>query len=291
MTIPILLVPLLIAMLLSIGVTTSHRRLPPVVAAKAVTVTLVVVAAAAVPTLWILTLGFLAHVPLFGRGLQWCAETFGVHDRVPAGIGIPATALAATGSIRAAKVLRSHRRLRHDQPGPVEIAAHHQPFAVTLPGRGGRVLMSTGLVELLEPDEQSVVLAHEHAHADHRHDRYLLLAQFASATVPLLRPLTSRLQFSLERWADEAAVEACGDRRFVADTLGKVALYGVNPTGALGFSGLGVPARVEALLSPPSRPLRYPTHVALWLAIGLTGMVAAFQIHHLASLISSLCPD
>lgn len=291
MTVPVLLLPLLIAVLLSIVVTTSHRRLPPVVAAKAVTVTLVVVAVAAVPTLWILTLGYLAHMPLFGRGLQWCAESFGVHDRVSTWIGIPAIALAATGTIRAAQVLRTHRRLRHDQPGPVEIATHQHPFAVTLPGRGGRVLMSTGLLALLQPDEQSIVLAHEHAHAHHRHDRYLLVAQFASATVPLLRPLTSRLQFSLERWADEAAVTACGDRRFVARTLAKVALHSVNPVGSLSFSGLGVPARVAALLAPPSKPLRYPSHAALWLAIGLTGVFAAFQLHHLASLITSLCPD
>ena len=106
----------------------------------------------------------------------------------------------------------------------------------------------------------------------------------------MLRPLASRLQFSLERCADEAAVEECGDRRFVARTLGKVALHGVTPVGALGFAGLGVPARVAALLSAPAPRPRWSLLVGLWLAIAATGALGAFQIHHLTSLVTALCP-
>ena len=292
MTIPVLLLPLLVAITLAIAVTTVHRRLPPVLAARAVTVTLVAIATAAVPTVWILALGYLAHDPLLGKGLRWCAETFGVHQRVPAWVGIPALAIGLAGSIRAGKVLRTHRRLRLDLPGSIEIADHEQAFAVTLPGRGGRVVLSTALVELLDEQGQAVVVAHESAHALHRHDRYLLIAQVASATVPLLRPLTSRLQFSLERWADEAAVADCGDRQLVARTLAAVALHRFAPAGtALSFTGLGVPARVAALLAAPPRPPRWSVQVGLWLAIGFTGAFAAYQLHHLAGLISSLCPD
>ena len=153
------------------------------------------------------------------------------------------------------------------------------------------MVLSSGLVELLDDDEQRVVLAHEGAHANHRHDRYLLVAQLAAATIPVLRPLTSRLQFSLERWADEVAVEVCGDRRFVAHTLGKVALHSVTPVGALSFAGLGVPARVSALLSAPAPAPRVPLLIGLWSAIAVTGALAAFQVHHLASLVTpALCP-
>lgn len=291
MTFPNLLLPLLVAIGLAAAVTTAHRRLPPVLAARTVTVTIVVVVAAALPTLWIVSLGYLAHVPLFGRGLRWCAETFGVHQRIPTWAGLPAVAMVLASSVRVTTVLRTHRRLRHDRPGSVEIAGHDHAFAYTLPGRGGRVVLSSGLVELLDDDEQAVVLAHEGAHAQHRHDRYLLIARVASATVPLLRPLTSRLQFSLERWADEAAVGQCGDRRFVARTLGKVALHRFAPVGALSFGGLGVPARVAALLTPPTTQPRWSAQAGLWLSIGITGLLAAFQIHHLASLLIALCPD
>jgi hypothetical protein len=73
--------------------------------------------------------------------------------------------------------------------------------------------------------------------------------------------------------------------------LGKVALHGLAPLGALSFAGLGVPARVAALLSPPAAHPRLSVEVGLWLAIGITGVLAAFQIHHLAGLITARCPD
>jgi hypothetical protein len=284
------MLPLLAAIALAVTVTTVHRSLPPVLAARAVAVTVVVVAGAAVPTLWIVGLGYFTHAPFLGSGLRWCIDVFGAHDRISPWIGLPSLLLAAIGTLRAARVVRAHRRLRHDHQGFVEIACHEQPFAYTLPGRGGHVVLSTGLVELLDDDERKVVLAHERAHAKHRHDRYLLVAQLAAATIPMLRPLTSRLQFSLERWADEVAVEECGDRRFVARTLGKVALRSVTPVGAMSFAGLGVPARVSALLSAPAPTPRVPLLIGLWSAIAVTGALAAFQVHHLGSLVTALCP-
>lgn len=287
---PSFLLPITVAVGLAMIVTATHRRLTPVVAARTLTITLAVVAAAAVPTLWIVSLGYVAHLPLIGGRLEWCAKVFGVHEPIPSWVGAASLLLSVAGIVRARTVFRGYRRLRQDHHGSVEITDHEQPFAFTLPGRGGQVVLSTGLTDMLDEAEQQVVLAHERAHANHRHDRYLLTAQLAAAVIPLLRPLAGRLQFSLERWADEAAVVRCGDRGFVARTLGKVALRSTTPAGAMSFAGLGVPARVAALLSPPMTPLRPSTHAALWGAITITGMLAAFQIHHLARLVTALCP-
>jgi Zn-dependent protease with chaperone function len=287
---PSFLLPLTVAVGLAMVVTATHRRLPPAVAARTVTITLAAVAAGAVPTVWIVSLGYVAHIPLLGGRLDWCAKAFGVHQQIPSWIGGAALMLSIAGIVRARTVFTRYRHLRHDHPGSVEITDHEQPFAFTLPGRGGQVVLSTGLVEMLDEAEQEVVVAHERAHARYRHDRYLLAAQLAAAVMPVLRPLAGRLQFSLERWADETAVAHCGDRGFVARTLGKVALRGITPAGAMSFAGLGVPARVAALLSPPMTPLRSSTHAALWSAIAITCMLAAFQIHHLAPLLSALCP-
>ena len=285
-----LVLPLIVAIGLAIVVTTSHRRLPPVMAARAVTISLAVITLAAVPTLWIVAFGFVAHLSLLGGRLDWCAEAVGLGSPVPAWIGMPALILAVVGVVRVRAVMRSYRHLRHDRPGGVEIAEHEQPFAFTLPGRGGHVVLSSGLIEMLSEEEQAVVLAHERAHASHRHDRYIITAQLAAALMPPLRPMAGRLRFSLERWADEIAVAHCGDRELVARTLGKVALRSVTPAGAISFAGLGVPARVAALLRPPTVPLRSSAQVALWSAIVMTGMLAAFQLHHLARLITALCP-
>ncbi len=288
--VPTVLLPLLGVTAMAVMVTTVHRRLPAVIASRVVAITLIVTTSAALPTLWILGFGYLAHAPYNGAAFGWCVEVFRSHGRIAPLIGIPSLALAVIGAVRAARVLRTHHRLRNDHPGSVEVTRNDQPFAFTLPGRGGRVVVSTGLIELLDDDECAVVIAHEHAHARYRHDRYLLVAKLASTTIPMLRPLASRLQFSLERWADEAAVKACGDRHFVARTLGKVALHGAVPVGALGFTGLGVPARVVALFGPPAVAPRSSLLISLWLTIAGTGALAAFQIHHLVSFVAALCP-
>ncbi len=287
---PSMVAPLVAAIGLAIVVTALHRRLPPRLATRAVAVTMVVVVGAALPTTWILGLAFVAHTPVVGNGLEWCTKALGVHEPVPAAVGLSALVIAILGTARAVDALRIQRRFRHDGPGFVEVTGHHRPFAFTLPGRGGHIIVSSALVDLLDDDEQAVVLAHESAHGRHRHDRYLLIAQIAVRTIPLLRPLASRLEFSLERWADESAAGHCGDRRFVARTLGKVALRHAAPAPALSFAGLGVPARVAALLAPPVSTPRQTLVVALWSVIAITVGLALFQIHHIVGLVAALCP-
>ena len=287
--VPSMLLPLAVEIALSLGLTACHRRLPPAVSARLVAVTLAVVIAAAVPTLWIISLGSLTHITVLGGHLMWCAHAMGIERHVPTWIGFAAIGLSAVGLLRLRSVVRSYRRLCHDQSCGVEIADHAKPFAYTLPGRGGHVVVSSALVAMLDSSEQGIVLAHEQAHARYRHDRYLLGAQMAAALLPILRPLAGRLQFSLERWADEAAVAHCGDRRLVARTLGKVALRGAMPAGAIGFAGLGVPARVAALLAPPMTSIRVAGRVVVWSSVAVIGLLAALQVHHLAGLITALC--
>jgi Zn-dependent protease with chaperone function len=158
--------------------------------------------------------------------------------------------------------------------------------------------MSSGLVALLGAEERAVVLAHERAHAHHRHDRYLYVASLATAFVPPLAALSARLRFSVERWADETAARACGDRRLVATTLGKVALHQhahrhvhrhVRLPGA-GFAGLGVPGRVKALLAPPVDLPGRPAVASLWVALAAVAAFSAYQLHHLEALVAALCP-
>ena len=285
-----MITPLLAAMALTVGVTALHRRLPPRMASRAVAVAMVVVVGAALPTTWIVGLAYLAHTPIVGDGLEWCSKALGIHESVPGAIGFPALVIAVLGSVRAVRALRTQRQFRHDGPGFVEIAGHHRPFAFTLPGRGGHIILSSALIDLLDDEEQAVVLAHEATHGRHRHDRYLLISQIAVKIIPLLRPLGSRLEFSLERWADEAAVGHCGDRRFVAKTLRKVALGNAAPLPALSFAGLGVAARVAALLAPPVGNPRQVVVLAVWSVIASAAVLAMFQIHRLAGLVTALCP-
>ncbi len=302
---PSLFLPLALAGVLAVATTAIHRGLRPHVATRLLVASIVLVAASAVPSLLVVSASFLAHVPVMGTGIAWCTQMLGIHAEVPTWLGVAATAAVASGVWQAARVVRSRRRLdggqiahatgHTDDPRPVEVIRDDAPIACTLPGRNGRIVISTGMLDLLRPEEVDVVLAHERAHAAHRHDRVLLVSEIATAFVPPLRWLAARALFSVERWADEAAVRACGgDRRLVAETLARVALHTTQPVGALGIAAstprLGVAARVEVLLRPDARSVGRRVVGGLWLGIAGVAVLSAYQIHHLAGLAASLCP-
>lgn len=281
--------PLLVTLAVATIATSPHRRLPPRLATRFVTIALVLVAVAAVPTGLVVAVAFLAHAPVIGFGFEWCAEALGHHGSVPAWLGVPVVALIAAGTVRTIRLMRQHRSLRFDETRPIHIAQSHNPYAVTLPGRAGQIVISTAMVELLDTDEHRIVVAHERAHARYRHDRYLLIAEVVAAALPPLRALARRVSYSIERWADEAAAAACGDRRLVAITLGKVALQ-TNPPTVAGFSGLGVASRMGALLEPPIPNPHRGKVVALWSSLVATAGFSVYQLHHLETLLTALCP-
>ena len=284
-------VPLIVAVALALMVAAFHRRVTPRLAAHILTATLLLVALAALPSVWIVGLGFLGHLPFVGHLLGWCTSAVGIDEPIPTLVGVPAVATSVLGSVRMAQVLATYRRMRASRWSPVEVTREHVPVAYTLPGSAGRVVVSAGLVSMLAVEELDVVLAHERAHGVHRHDRMVLLARLSQAALPVLRPLSDRLLFTLERWADEEAVTAAGgDRRFVARTIAKVALQVSVPVSALAIAGLGVPARVDALLRPPSIGRSSALLSSIWLAIAVTAVMASYQLHHLAAFVSALCP-
>jgi beta-lactamase regulating signal transducer with metallopeptidase domain len=287
-----LIIPLVVAAVVAVVATATHRRLRPSVATPLLTGTIVAVVFAAAPAMLVVAVGYLAHLSVLSGMLAWCREALGLHQAIPVWIGLPAVAVLVAAVVRVRRVVRSWREFRRSQPGAPEVVRSESLFAYALPGAGGQIVVSSGLVGVLEPDELAVVLAHEHGHAVYRHDRHVMLADLADAVVPFVRPLRRRLMFVLERCADEAAVAAVGgDRRLVARTLARVALSRAHvPSPARPLAGLGVGARVDALLDPPTA-----SRSGLWQAPMLIGIVSvlgagAVQLHHLAPLLIALCP-
>ncbi|MFE4703498.1 M56 family metallopeptidase [Streptomyces sp. NPDC056738] len=173
------------------------------------------------------------------------------------------------------------------------------PDAYALPGLPGRVVVSTGMLYTLDETEHGILLAHEHAHLATHHYAFVAAAQLGASANPLLRPFATAVTYTIERWADENASTATGDRRRVARTVGKAALAAhrtpgpVRAAGAalgiLGRRGRGstlasagpVPRRVAALLAPPlGRPPALTAATALVLAATLTATAeAAHDLH------------
>ncbi len=287
------LAPLLGAGVLALMVGAFHGRLTPPSAARSLTAALLLVTIAALPSVWILSFGFLGHVPALGHLIRWCAPAAAIDGPIPPYVGAPAMALCVFGLVRVTQVMISYRRMRDVRRQPVEVTREDTPVAYTRPGPAGRIVVSTGLISMLTVRELDVVLAHERAHGAHRHDRMVFIARVSQAAVPVLRPLTDRLLFTLERWADEEAVTATGgDRRFVARTIARVAVQASAPAPALAVAELGVPARVDALLRPFAASSRSRLLVvSIWEVIVVAAFMASYQLHHLARLVVALCPN
>jgi Zn-dependent protease with chaperone function len=192
--------------------------------------------------------------------------------------------LAIIGTARVIHALVVHHRQRCVNTPALEIVPSDDHFAYTLPGPAGTIAISRGLQQALSKREFEVVVAHEQAHARHRHDRLLLLANTTTAFVPMMRPLATRLEHLLERWADEQASETTGyTRRFVASTIARVAVTmpaaGSAPSPALGIANVGAAVRAQALVAPRTRPERR-TYMAVWALAAVTVSQSLSQLHH-----------
>ena len=172
-----------------------------------IAVTMVAATVAVVPAIAVLAAGFLTHVPWFGGALSWCRDAFGLHDHVPQWLGAAGRRAARRrgGSPCCGSVSSGSGRVATTQ-AVWRCCPARELFAYTLPGAGGHVVVSQGLLDELDDVELAIVMAHERAHGSLRHDRFVVLGAAAVALVPILAPLHRRLRFTLERWADESTV-------------------------------------------------------------------------------------
>ncbi|GAA3188177.1 MULTISPECIES: M56 family metallopeptidase [Streptomyces] len=210
--------------------------------------------------------------------------------------GTAAIAALAAAAVAVARALRRHRRIRaraHDAlaalpPGhDPAVLPDAAPYAYAVPGtpgrpgraaRSGRVVVSQGMLDSLDAAERRALFAHERAHLDRHHHRYLLAVRLAGCLNPLLLPLRSAAAYATERWADEEAADAVGDRRVTAVAVGKAALVGRAgaPHPELAHFAAAetgpVPRRVAALLAPVPPTGSWPPALT---PTGLAALVAA----------------
>ncbi|MEV5313890.1 M56 family metallopeptidase [Streptomyces sp. NPDC052610] len=175
---------------------------------------------------------------------------------------------------------RAHRALAGLRETEVAVLPDDDPYAYALPGgRRGRVVVTTALLDCLEPAERRALFAHERAHLAARHHRFLLAVQLAARANPFLRPLRTAVTYAAERWADEDAAQAVGSRRTVARAIGKAALVsrGTPVATLAGFAAAGpVPRRVAALLGPAPVARGWPSvFTSVFTSVGLAAWGAA----------------
>jgi Zn-dependent protease with chaperone function len=309
-------VPIVVSALSALGAWPLAERLPPRTATWLLTISAVVVAGTSCAALGLLAMAAAMRLPMVdalgGMSLRAVIQL----DPASLPVGVIAAGLfgaAALAAVRAAW-LRTVALVAARREA-CRLAGEHQPGsgeqvltivddsvdAYAAPGRPGRIVITSGMVDALTESEREVLLAHERAHVSASHYLFTALARLAAAANPLLRPLAAAINYSIERWADESAASVTGSRPLVAHTIAKAALAAaaapvsragseVVLPGLTGPSQLGrrgsVPRRVDALLGPPPRRriVLLTLAIAVLAVCGLAAFDAAGDLHAMVEL-------
>ncbi|WP_338320939.1 M56 family metallopeptidase, partial [Streptomyces lonarensis] len=100
-----------------------------------------------------------------------------------------------------------------EAPGALLVLEDSYPDAWWLPGRDARLVVTTGALRLLRPEELDAVLAHERGHARARHHALLRLATALGdgfPGVPVFADLRAQTHRLVELCADDEASHRCG---------------------------------------------------------------------------------
>ncbi|MFD4528656.1 hypothetical protein ACFWP7_33015 [Streptomyces sp. NPDC058470] len=150
------------------------------------------------------------------------------------------------------------------------------PAGLRHPWQAGRILVTSAILGALEPAERRVLPAHERARLAHRHSALATAVALAAAANPLLTPVRSTVTSLLERWADEEAADAVGDRRTTARAPARAILVArrTRPGGAPHSSEHAVTRRITALQAAPP-PELWPIGAAVLALDSLPALGAA----------------
>lgn len=268
-----------------------RRRIPPRAGVGLVTLMTVMAATAVVWGLVLLVIGGLLGVPGVLARLRWCEEVVRAGHQAPPLVAVAAAVSLGVGLVRGVAFEVRWRRTvdAHRGRRGVEVLDVDEPVAFSVPGTGS-VVLSRGLLAVLDPRERQAVLAHEQCHLDRRHHRFLRTVGLAGAVVPILGRLVAHVRLATEREADEAAASVVGDRRTVARAIAAAAI-GVPVGGpAMAMGDHAVTHRVEELLYPRTTSWVAVAAVVAALGANLVALSSStLQLHHLVLFWAHVC--
>lgn len=287
-----LLLPALIVVVVASLSGIARWPLRPTVAIRVLSVIAAVSSAIVLFMAIVGVVGFFARSAVVLSLIAWC-PLVPLHHEIALFEGVVSVVVVVASMFRIRRVLSMRRGASSGTEGRrLAVLDTSEPIAYAAPGTPGCVVVSQGMLDVLGPRERQVLFAHERAHLDQKHHRYLLVAELAVAVLPTLRPLAGQLRLATERCADEAAANAMGDdRQLVARSIAKAAVRADDYRNLVGsFGGGSVRMRVQALLSPEPSPASLQAGSLTTFAIAAIAVVATgVQVHHVAELINHLC--
>jgi peptidase M48-like protein len=306
-----LYLPLVLPALAGAAARPVASRLDPRQATWLLTAATVALAGCSTAALALLAAYAAARAPVLASLGDYSQRVFRRGDPVSVELGV-AAALALAGAAvavavmfrrRARALAESYRRAAGMGTGDrVVVVPGPAIEAYALPGQPGRIVVSGRLLDHLDHRGRAALIAHERAHLAGRHHLFSAVTHLAAAANPLLLPVARAVDYTVERWADEHAAAVTGDRRLVAETIGRVALLAspaprraaevaLRVTGpsyqrvSVAWAG-PVPRRVAALLAAPprTRAVLLAVCAALVLLAGVSALEAARDLHALLEL-------
>lgn len=236
---------------------------------------------------------FHAVIPFFTTHLGFSGHRVGDAATLLPGLVLGLSAISAAFALwRAARQVRSWVRHSSLGPGPRQsLIIGGEEVVVAAAGiRGARVVVSTGALAQLDEDELAASLEHEHGHIARRHPYLAVAANLAFAIarpLPGSRDALGRLEFCLERDADEYAVKRTRDPIALASAICKAVADAPAPGPALAtLAGSGAIGRLRLLLDRGAarpRPLIDTGARALVTALVATVLLALAVTPALAS--------
>jgi Zn-dependent protease with chaperone function len=148
-----------------------------------------------------------------------------------------------------------------------------RPAAYCVPGRPATVVVTTGALEILGPDELDAVLAHERAHLAGRHHLLTGLTKGLASVVPLFKAGATEIARLTELRADDVAARDRGRatlaRALLAMATGVSFPLPARALAAVPPGGGVITARVRRLLAPAPPARRW------WHATALSAVIIA----------------
>ena len=284
-----LYLPLLVSVVLALVAPWAGHRMPPRTGVWTMVCAALVAAGTWATELAIVAFTAVGQIPFIAAQGPWSVRALEADDPVSrevagicAGVVLCVVVSVTVASWRRCRALvdawRGCRKLT--VAGDLAVVDDPQPAAFAVAGLPGRVVVSSGMLRLLDARERRALLAHERAHLRYRHHLFLLVLHLAAAVNPLLRRVERAGAFAVERWADEAAGAAVADRGVVARAVARSALAASRSRrGALAATAGPVPRRVQALLAPqiPLRTAELAAFAALVAACCVSLALAAHQ--------------
>ncbi|QYR19548.1 M56 family metallopeptidase [Paenibacillus sp. sptzw28] len=159
------------------------------------------------------------------------------------------------------------------------IITHPMPIAVTMGLLRPRVVISTGLLNLMEEDEIEAVIEHEKYHLRHRDPLQMFLLSMLSVSmwyIPIFKWLSVKYNLIIEVMADKHAISKVGSSDVLGSALLKILKQGPLPVlthSHASFAETSINVRIVHILDPHTQ-----LSVKLPVLRSIVSMIAAFLL-------------